>query len=201
MMKRVTDYTRFTKNGFLKKDLPEDLSKEFIQTENIIKAGITKPSGEMHNSGICCQDINIGKNCTGTIFTKRTDIPHKLIWKCSKCNSEGEILNWRKSPSYKEHRKIKENSRIQPDSDLILSKNFYNEFKELCSTEIDFFIIINSAVEKNNYFHINIAEFDMLRILEFISWKISSSSPDKVRFTKLRDVLLDSYSPKKAAFY
>lgn len=201
MMNRVTDYDNFIKNGSLKRELSEDLRDELINIENLIKTSLNKTSGQLHNSGICCNDLNIGKNCAGTIFIKRTDIPHKLIWECSICTSAGEILNWRQSPSYKKYIKIKENSRTLPSFELTLSKFFYFEFKELCSTKLGFYIIISSAVEKNNCFYINIAEFDMLRILEFISEKISSNSPDKARFSKLRYALVDSYSPVRAAFY
>lgn len=198
-MNTVTDFEIFIRNGSLKNNLSGHLLQEYNLTEKIIKSGLDKAAGPWHDSGILCKELKINKDCDGNINIKKTDIPHKITWACSICASSGEILNWKKSPAYRESIQINTNSKIH--SNLILPRNDYNELNELCSIETDFCIIINSAVEENSYFHINIAELDILRIIGYISEKINATSPDIVRLSYLRQALLDSYSPGKTAFY
>ena len=112
-----------------------------------------------------------------------------------------EILNWRKSPAYREYIKINRNSHTQPAPNLILSGNIYNELKSLCSSKPDFSIIINNAVEKNNYFYMNISEFDILLMLGYISEQINSTSADKEKFSNLHHTLINSYTAQKTAFF
>jgi len=200
-MNIVTDFEIFTKNGYLKSNLSEDLMQEYIKAENIIKSGLHKTSGLWHNSGLCCREVHIEKNCEGNIHIKKTDIPHKIIWQCSLCRLSGEILNWRKSPAYREYIKINKNSHTQPAPNLILSGNIYNELKSLCSSKPDFSIIINNAVEKNNYFYMNISEFDILLMLGYISEQINSTSADKEKFSNLHHTLINSYTAQKTAFF
>ena len=202
-MNTVTDFEIFIKNGSVKSNLSDDLLRSYIIIQKIIKSSLSKPTGLWADSDIKCRDLHIGKKCEGTINIKKIDIPHKIIWECTSCSISGEILNWRKSPLYREYTKSNGISGKKPIPNLILHRNDYNDLKMFCSGDIDFWIIINSAKEINNYFHINIAEFDILRILGYISEKIDSSSPDKVKLSDLRHALLDSYSPSpgKTAFY
>lgn len=145
------------------------------------------------DTNLPCAEYVDGVVCGGTIHIMRTDVPRRIVWRCSLCGRNGVIVHW-KDRSYVDA--IPAGDKASPDPrrivEIVLTEVEYRMLSMLPDLDIDSAYILRLAVKSKR---------GIVLYATPDEWRFISSLIERILITQQDGMLREIYETMDRKIY